>query len=123
MDYKELNTETEFQRFDKEHPEKGELIANMKYDEPYNFVINEFLKLEWIILSFGCFKNDRICIKYSQTTGEFFLADMNDGGHTTKCRLVKVKRSKFYNNQAELIEWTANRGAEFWKRSAKNEIN
>lgn len=123
MDYKEFNIETEFQRFDKEHPEKGELIANMQYDKPYDYGINDFLKLEWIILSFGSFKNERVCIKYSETTGEIFLADMNDGGHATRCRLVKVERRKFYNNQEELIVWTVNRGAEFWKRTANNEIN
>ena len=114
MNNKEFHSIDEFKVFDTNYPEKGALIPKMVYDVPYDYNINEFLKLEWMILSFEQFENDQVSVKYSESTGEIFLADMNDGGHVPRCRLVKVNRSKFYNDQAEIIEWNINRGSKFW---------
>lgn len=111
----EFISEKEFKKFDLNHIENGTLYKELKLDTPFDIGINDFLKLEWIILSFGNYSDNKVALKFSKTTNELFIGDMNDGGHVPKCRIIKILRKDIYNSSEKLIEWTKNRSYNMWR--------
>lgn len=111
----EFTSEREFKKFDLNHIEKGTLYKELKLDTPFDISIKDFLKLEWIILSFGNYSDNKVALKFSKTTNELFIGDMNDGGHVPKCRIIKILRKDIYNSSEKLIEWTKNRSYKMWR--------
>ncbi len=111
---KEFISEKDFKEFDSNHIEKGTLYKEMEIDAPFDLGINDFLNLEWIIISFGDYSDNKVALKFSKTTNEFFIGDMNDGGHAPKCRIIKILREDIYNSSKKLIEWTKNRSYNMW---------
>ena len=112
---KEFISEQEFKEFELKHIEKGTLYKEIEIDTPFDLAINDFLNLEWIIISFGDYSDNKIALKFSKTTNELFIGDMNDSGHTPKCRIIKILRADIYNSSEKLIQWTKNRSYNIWR--------
>lgn len=111
---KEFISEKEFKEFDLNHSENGNLYEEMETDIPFDVNISDFLKLEWIILSFGDYRDNEVALKFSKTTNQLFIGDMNDAGHAPKCRIIKINREDIYNCSAKIIQWTKNRSYNIW---------
>jgi hypothetical protein len=111
---KEFTSVKDFKEFDLNHIEKGTLYKEIEVDSPFDLSVNDFLNLEWLILSFGYYSNNKVALKFERTTNELFIGDMNNGGHTTKCRIIKIRREDIYDSSEKLIEWTKNHCFKMW---------
>lgn len=111
---KEFKLEKEFKIFEQKHLESGVLFKKIKSEIPFDIKIKDFQELEWIIISFGEYSENKITLKFSKKTNELFIADMNDGGHVPKCRIIKFCRKDIYEKSLKLIEWTENRSYKMW---------
>ncbi len=85
------------------------LIINISYD----ISPSEFNKLVKFTISFG--EYDKFWMMYHPKTNEFFLGDMNNGGHGARCRIIKVERAEILTNPSHMNKWYENRGWEIWK--------
>jgi hypothetical protein len=102
-----------FIEFLNDHPEKGVAYPDIVYNTVYDISINAFIKLPYLKISFE--EYEQFLLVMHPDTNELFLGDMNDGGHATRCRIIKIHRDDLFTKQAGLKKWHDNRAWEMWK--------
>ena len=116
----EFSTETEFLEFRDSYSTAGELMLGMANYVPYGIPIQNFLKLQWLILSFEPYCEEKLVLKFSNETNEYFIGDLNDGGHGARTKILKINGEDIFKNPEALLKWTRDRSSLLWTTAANN---
>ncbi|OQP65392.1 hypothetical protein A3860_17150 [Niastella vici] len=84
-------------------PEKSKAYPDIQYDELYDIAPGVWCILNQYTISFNGY--NKFFLQMHPETNELFLGDMNDSGHATRTRIIKIHRSDIFTRQAWLEEW------------------
>ncbi len=103
-----------FRAFEELHPEQGLFFKAMKIGKLYDVVPSHYLELDTIVLSFGEYEDDPLYLLWSSRTQEIFMGSVNDGGHATRFRAMRINRNDIYESAGTLLDWAENRSYNMW---------
>jgi len=104
----------DFTEFEAQNQKTGTLFPDAKYDRPHDISMSEMLKLTWLILDFEPYRSTALAFKLSPNTNEIFIGSVNEGGHVTRARIIRINRKHILSNPGKLIKWSEDYDRSIW---------